>query len=349
MWLETPVFQEDMQYVCDSECIDWEKLRGSTVLISGGTGLIGYTMISALLYANQCRKLDLRIIALVRNLERAKAQFAAQLSHSDALSFVVGTVEQIPQLESQVDYIIHGACPTSSTFMVEHPVATIKASVLGTLNLLDLAKEKQVKGFVYLSSMEAYGKIESEERLTEDHLGYINPTVVRSCYPESKRMCEGICASYAKEFGIRAQSVRLAQTFGPGVAYEDKRVFALMARCAMNGEDIVLQTKGASRHPYLYTAQAVSAILCVLLCGEAGQVYNAANPETYCSVWEMGEQVAAELGEGKIEIRVAENGDHSKYPSPSNLNLDIGAISSLGWKPQGTLMDMYRRMMCVMK
>jgi nucleoside-diphosphate-sugar epimerase len=157
-------------------------------------------------------------------------------------------------------------------------------------------------------------------------------------------MCELLCSSYAYEYKVPAMNIRLAQTFGPGVDYNDRRVFAMMTRCAIKGEDIVLATKGTSRHPYLYTAQAVTAILTVLLRGKPGETYNAANPSTYCSIFEMGEMVADQIAQGKIRVRVDESGDTARYPAPSYLNLDISAIESLGWEPSHDLVWMYKRL-----
>jgi nucleoside-diphosphate-sugar epimerase len=157
-------------------------------------------------------------------------------------------------------------------------------------------------------------------------------------------MCEMLCTSYAKEYGVPAMNIRLAQTFGPGVDYNDRRVFAMMTRNAIKGEDIVLATKGTSRHPYLYTAQAVTAVLTVLLKGKPGETYNAANPDTYCSIFEMGEMVARLVAGGNISVRVDESGDASRYPAPSFLNMDISKIRSLGWEPEHDLVWMYKRL-----
>lgn len=342
------IIQEDMEYICNSESIPWEKLRNKTVMITGGTGLIGSTLIRGLVFANNAKKLGLNIIALVRSMERVKEVFSDEEIAEDCIEFTICSLDAPIECEKKADYIIHGASPTASAFFAAHPVETIKAGLDGTINLLDYAVKNNSDAFLFLSSMEIYGKVETEDKLTEDKLGYINPTIIRSCYPETKRMCEAISASYASEYGIRAMNIRLAQTFGPGVLYDDKRVFAMMARCAMKGENILLQTKGMSRHPYLYTAQAVTAILCVLLNGEAGKSYNAANPDTYCSIAEMGEMVAEKIGGGKICVEFAENGDTSKYPDTSYLNLSVDELEKLGWHYDGDLMYLYERMIQTM-
>ena len=335
------LFREDMEYIAGAD-LPWQRLKGSTVLVTGATGLIGMTAVHALIHASRVKGLDLKVAALVRDPAKAGRVFGS-LTEGPELLILEGTIEQLPALPEKIDYWIHGACPTASAFMTAHPVEVIRTSVQGTIHLLEEARRRQTGGFVFLSSMEAFGEVRTEELLDEKTLGDVDLTRVRSCYPESKRMCEMLCKSYAEEYGVPAMSVRLAQTFGPGVSYSDRRVFAMMTRNAIHGEDIVLATKGTSRHPYLYTAQAVTAILTVLLKGEPGETYNAANPATYCSIWEMGELVAREVAGGKIRVRTEENGDASRYPAPSFLNMDIAKIQKLGWEPRHDLVWMYKR------
>lgn len=337
--------EADLQYVNGASCLPWKMLRGKSVFVTGGTGLIGSMLVRSLCYVNKKKKLDMKVMILVRNLEKAKQQFQKELSEEATLNFLEGSVEDLPSITESIDYIIHGACPTASKYFVEYPVEVIKTSVNGTMNVLELAKEKAVKGFVYLSSMEVYGEIRDERPLTEEMLGEFSLSNVRNSYPESKRMCELLCLSYAKEYGVPAKSIRLVQTFGPGISKEDQRVFAMMANCVLSGEDIVLQTEGKSKHPYLYTAEAVTAILTVLLKGKVGEVYHAANPETYCSIYEMGELVAKQIAGGNIKVKIAEQGGTTNYPKPSYLRLDTGKIETLGWEAKVSLLEMYERML----
>ena len=340
------IMTEDFDHIVNSPCIPWEKLKNSRILVTGATGLIGSTAVKALLYANRRLSLHTEVYCLVRNPEKAAQMFQGENAES-GLHLIQQSVETPLEQDVQFDYIIHGASPTASAYFIEHPVETMHTAIAGTRNMLELAVKNQVRGFLYLSSMEAYGNVRDERVLTEKDLGSMDLSNLRNCYPESKRVCELLTTAYAREYQIPAMSIRLAQTFGPGVSVDDKRVFAMMARCAMNQEDIVLLTKGESRHSYLYTAECVEALLCVLLNGAAGETYNAANPETYCSIYEMGEMVAKEFGGGKIGVRIAES-DTSKYPAPGFLNLSIEKISALGWKPTVSLREMYARMMQVM-
>ena len=336
------IFEEDLKWISSSD-LPWGMLRDSSILVTGATGLIGMTMVQALIHASRKHGLGLHIYAVIRDPGKADRVFG-DLAAAPEMTLLKGTMEELPPMPEKMEYWIHGACPTASAFMTEHPTRVIRTSLEGTINLLEKARHAGTKGFVFLSSMEAFGEVREERLLDENTLGTVDLSRVRSCYPESKRMCELLCTSYAKEYGVPAMSIRLAQTFGPGVDYDDRRVFAMMTRNAINGEDIVLATKGTSRHPYLYTAQAVTAILTVLLKGTPGQTYNAANPATYCSVYEMGEMVARELAGGRICVRVDESGDTSRYPAPGFLNMDIARIEKLGWKPEHDLVWMYKRL-----
>ncbi len=350
MWTENNILLEDLESITQMLCIPWEKLQGKTVLITGGTGLIGSTLINALLYANKKRALNLQVLALIRNQKKAEKIFSDQLQEHLPLQFIMGDVENLPDITPPVDYIIHGASPTASAFFVEYPVETIQTNIKGTNNLLQLAREKKSSGFVYLSSMEIYGAPLSDQVIDETQGTTIDAMIVRNCYPEAKRLCESLCASYAQEYGVPAFSVRLAQTFGPGVLKDDTRVFAEFARCVVQHHDIVLQTQGTSKRCYLYTADAATAILTVLLSGKNGEAYNAANPETYCNIIEMAQMVAMKLAQGDIKIKFNIDKDNEKkFPPTHHLNLGISKISQLGWKPSRGLLDMYRRMIMGMQ
>lgn len=344
------VYQEDMEYISSAESIDWKLLAGKTIFITGGTGLIGSTVINGLLYANNKYKLNVRIIALVRNLERAKRLFH-NVNAGISLIFIVGSVESLPEVREEVDYIIHGASPTASLYFIQHPVETIQTAVQGTKNILELAKRNQVKSVLYLSSMEVYGAPITDDLIPETQGCSLNSMTVRSCYPIAKRLCENLCVSYASEYGVQVEVIRLAQTFGPGVSIDDVRVFAEFARDAMHGTDIELQTAGTSKRMYLYTADAVTAILTVLLSGKSGEAYNAANPATYCSIVEMAQLVAHEIAHDAIRVHVPtiKLEADSKFPPPHHLNLDVGKIYELGWRPTIGLRDMYLKMISGMK
>lgn len=347
--MSNSVFREDMEYISSIKCIDWGKLKNKTLFITGGTGLIGSTVIHGLLYADKKFNLNLHIIAFVRSLQRANKLFE-NVGNSHSLEFLVGSVESLPDIQQTIDYIIHGASPTASLYFVQHPVETIQTAVQGTKNILELAKAKDIESLIYLSSMEVYGAPLTDESIPETQGCTLDSMAVRSCYPIAKRLCENLCASYAGEYNVPAKVIRLAQTFGPGVMIDDKRVFAEFARDVINGKDIVLQTTGTSKRMYLYTADAVTAILTILLTGKTGEAYNAANPTTYCSIVEMAKMVAHEIGHDAIQVLVPSKNIEadSKFSPPHHLNLDVEKLRLHGWNAKYSLIEMFKRMILTM-
>lgn len=180
--------------------------------------------------------------------------------------------------------------------------------------------------------METYGTPKKGIRITEENCGQFDTTTIRNCYPLGKQVCENLCCSYFSEYGVPVKIARLTQTFGPGVSYDDGRVFAEFARCAIERRNIVLKTKGETERSYLYTGDAVSAILTILLKGENGQAYTVANEETYCSIYEMASLVAGKYG---IQVEIQEQDIASQgYANTLYMNLDTAKLQKLGWKPQ---------------
>ena len=162
-----------------------KELRHKTIYITGATGLIGSNLVKALLTFE-----GIKIVVQVRNEEKAKRLFG------DHVQYVVCDLLKKASYQGTVDYMIHCANPTASGFFVNNPVETIQSAVNGTINALEFAKEKEVKSFVFLSTMEVYGTPEKGHRVVEKEGGSFDSAVVRNCYPLSKQTCESLCAAY---------------------------------------------------------------------------------------------------------------------------------------------------------
>lgn len=353
MWINNKIFRQDLENAMLSQSIDWQEFRNKTFFITGATGLIGYTVVSVLCYASLYHKIPIKILALVRNIKKANERFRPQIEDGAPLIFVQADLEHIPEVNEKIDYIIHGASPTASAYFRNKPIETVLMNLRGSISLLELAYRNNIQSFVFLSSMEVYGEIKDEEKINEKHVANIDTMNPRNSYPEVKRMIESLCASYAFERNINTVSLRLAQTFGPGVRDTDNRVFVQFIRAIESRKDIRLKTSGQSKHSYLYTLDAATAIFTALQKGEKGQVYNVANEATYMSIREMAEFVAdlkitKENYSDDIKVIIEENDDISNtiYPTVSFLNLDTKKMNLLGWKAGYGLKDMYERLIC---
>lgn len=224
---------------------------------------------------------------------------------------------------------------------------TIDLAINGTKKLLDLAKNKQVRSMVYLSSLEVYGTTSPDaSSISEKDYGYLDPTSVRSSYSESKRMAESLCVGYCYQYQVPVRMARLSQTFGPGVSYEDNRVFAQFARAVLEKRDIILRTKGETVRNYCYTKDAIEAIFYILLKGQAGQAYNVANKETAISIREMAEMVIERSGsnETKLVFDLADDVEKLGYNPTVKIRLNTDKLESLGWQAHTDLETMFLRL-----
>lgn len=324
---------------------DVNEFCGKKVLITGASGLIGKAIAEYLLN----NATGVKIVALARN--EAKIRAAFNMADLKRVEFLICDINDLKPNDMGVDYVIHAACQTASKAFVENPVETIKGVVGGTVNVLEFARANNVKGFVYLSTMETYGTPFSSDKIYENSSAFLDQTSVRASYPESKRLAECLCAAYGSEYGVPTKIVRLTQTFGEGVSYDDRRVFAEFARCVIERKNIVLKTKGETERNYLYVGDAVLAILTVLLRGEIGQAYNAANEETYCSIFDMAQMVVARFGDGKIKVVFDEesNVEKSGYAPTLKMNLCCDKLKKLGWSATVGLEEMFSRLISSMK
>lgn len=343
------ILQEDLEYIARNNIL-LEKIKNKCILITGATGMIGSQIVKTLICSNRIKDLNIQVIALARNKKKAEEIFGNLLIYSKLKMYYCDILDPI-SVNEKIDYIIHGASITSSKDFVNNPVETIKTTLEGTKNILELAKEKNVKGLVYLSSLEIYGVTDSNlESVDEDCYGYLNILDIRSSYSESKRMAECMCMAYSKQYLLPIKIARLTQTFGAGVNYFDDRVFAQFARSVIEQKDIILHTAGETIRSYCYLRDAIDALFYILIKGITGEAYNVANEETTISIRDMAELVKKEYSGLKIKVITKKEKDLKEYGyNPTvKIRLNTEKLKSLGWEPKINLREMYHRMISSM-
>lgn len=334
--------------------IDLSYLKNATVLLSGGTGYIGSKIILDLMALNSLENYNITIVAIVRDIDKAKSIFGVK-----GISYICSDIRDQAHIESQmgvistmgIDYVFHCAAPTKSIEMITNPVETADAIVIGTRNMLEIARKLGLKGMVYLSSMEVYGEIECTtpegnlSSVSEDQLGDIDITSPRSCYPLSKRMAEYYCYAYHAAYAVPVKVVRLAQTFGKGVHSDENRVFAQFAKAIIQNKDILLHTTGESMGNYVDLEDAIDGIFTILSKGENGQAYNVVNESNTMTIYEMAGLVAQQFSEGRIKVTYdIPKADIYGYAAKTGLRLSSQKLRMLGWIPKYSLIDMYEKM-----
>lgn len=336
---------DDAAYAYIAAHTQTDVLRGRHFFVTGATGMIGACLVHFL-----ARVSGARVTAHVRDLAKARAMFGTQ----ENVSFVVSDIRELAPEDIGADYIIHCASDTSSAHFRERPVDVMDVVLRGTRRCLAFAERNPVRKMAFLSTMEIYGQPAAGEKVDEQHSCNLDILAPRSSYPMSKRMAENLCVSYQQQYGVPVSILRLTQTFGPGVAYDDGRVFAEFARAAIEGRDIVLHTRGETERSYLYLYDACAAILTVLTQGAAGEAYNAANEATYCSIAEMAHLVT-ELSaqeERKIACRIKVDEAAERrfgYAPVLHMDLDTSKLQALGWRADTGLREMFSHMIQEMK
>lgn len=340
--LKNRIIDEDIANIL-SENLQWNELEGATVLVTGASGMIPSYVVYTLLGLNDTRGLGIKVLALVRNEKKARHVFGDILDRDDITLFVQDVAADI-NIDGPVDYIFHGA---SSARPKEHkaaPTSTIKANLIGTFNLLDVAVEKKTKAFILMSSSEVYGQLAGDlKSITESDFGYLDCLNPRACYSEGKRAAETICASYGAQYGIRCIIPRFAHIYGPGLGLDDGRVQADFAANVINGENIVMKSDGSSRRAYTYVGDAVSGMFYALLKGEPG-AYNIADSDSIISIKQLAEAFISARPEKNLELVIDIDVDSSKYNPAKFIGLANGRIKSLGWSPKVSINEGVGRM-----
>ncbi len=342
------ILQEDITEI--SNAIP-KSLYGSKILVTGATGLIGSLLIKGILDLNKRIEKKIKVFANFRSQQKYEKIFDRE--KSDFLIPVQGDISSVDFTLYNFEYVIHTASITDSKTFVEKPVETIETAIYGTNNLLKACKNKNLKSFIYLSSLEVYGSYKCQEvkNISESDYGYIDHLNVRSSYSEGKKMVECLCRSYHAEYGIPVTIARLCQTFGAGIQYDDNRVFAQFARAIIENKDIVLKTKGETVRNYCYTTDAIAGIFCLLTDGLKGETYNIANKKTTISIIDMANKYCSLFKDSnsKIVFDIVEDVTKIGYNPTVKIQLDSNKIEKIGWTPQVNLDKMIIRVVEYLK
>lgn len=326
-------FMDDVKSVCNLE-FPWGRLKDKTVLISGASGMVGTFLIHVLLQ----KDLNVRVIALGRNAERAKERFQ-EYWESENFSFLSHNINQKLDVKENVDFVIHAASNTHPVAYATDPIGTILTNLIGTKNMLDLADEKQAERFLFVSSVEVYGENRGDtEYFDETYCGYIDCNTLRAGYPEGKRAGEALCQAYIKQRNMDAVIGRLSRTYGPSMLETDTKAISQFIKKGAAKEDIVLKSEGTQLYSYVYVADAVSALLTILLDGRKGEAYNISDKKSDISLRDLAQMIAGYSGV-KVRFELPDETERAGYSKATKALLDSGKLRHLGWSAKWTIED----------
>ncbi|KAI8836606.1 hypothetical protein BC829DRAFT_365152 [Chytridium lagenaria] len=291
-----------------------EKKR---ILVTGGAGFVGSHLVDRLMLMGH------EVIVLDNFFTGKKRNIQHWMGHPN-FEFVRHDV--VDHFMIEVDQIYHLACPASPPHYQYNPIKTVKTSVMGTINMLGLAK--RVKARVLLASTsEVYGDPE-EHPQKESYWGHVNPIGPRACYDEGKRVAETLTYAYAKQDKVDVRVARIFNTFGPRMNAEDGRVVSNFIVQALKGEDITVYGGGSQTRSFQYVHDLVDGLIQLMNCTCMDPV-NLGNPEEY-TIQQFAEMIRDMVNNDVDIINLPATADDPQRRRP-----DISrAMTHLGWAPK---------------
>ena len=307
---------EDIKLVAESK-LDWDKLTNKKIIISGGTGFIGSFICNVIRYRNKNYNQNIKVFSISRR----------ERESNETVKYISGDIIQKLDLPKSADYVLHLASNTHPAQYKTDPVGTIINNIYGCKNLLDYCKDNLKTKFLLASSCEVYGEC-TDKPVEENYSGYINFNTTRAGYNEAKRVCESLCQSYKDKFNVNFSTFRLARVFGADKTKNDTKAMAQFIEKAINNEDIVLKSKGNQRYSYIYVADAVIGIFCILFNGENGEAYNISSDDENLTLSDYANYIANFCGK-KVVYEISEDSSVSKA---NNALLSNKKIKNIGFR-----------------
>lgn len=334
--------EEDLRSIYDALTEDERaKFEGSTVLVTGCAGFLGYYIMGFL--ADHGEELGIKKVIGLDNFMLGKPAWVERISEEpfvetfkfDIITDDLGGVRGA----TDADLIIHMASIASPTFYRKYPIETLEANIWGLRRLLDIYAEKAIKGMLFFSSSEIYGDPDpSHVPTSEDYRGSVSCTGPRACYDESKRFGETMCMLYAQKFDMPIGVARPFNNYGPGMRVNDKRVVADFARAIIEGHDIEILSDGSPTRTFCYVADAVAGYMKVLLHGTY-DYFNIGIAEPEVSIAELAD-IYKEQGKrvfdytGEVKLAKSEEEDYLTHNPQRRCPNISKAQRMLGYDPK---------------
>ncbi len=286
------------------------------ILVTGGTGFIGSHLIDRLMEQGQ------EILCLDNFYTGDKKNVLKWLNNP---YFELIRHDVVEPIRLEVDQVYHLACPASPVHYQFNPVNTIKTNVMGTLNMLGLAKRVKAR-FLLASTSEVYGDPEIHPQ-SEEYRGNVNCTGLRACYDEGKRVAETLAFEYYREHKVDIRVARIFNTYGPRMQENDGRVVSNFVAQALKGTPLTIYGDGSQTRSFCYVSDLVEGLMRLMNGDYIGPV-NLGNPGEY-SILELAKTIQEMVNpDAELVFKpLPEDDPRQRQPDISK------ARNYLGWQP----------------
>ena len=336
------VVKRDIENIVKGLKTEIKELEGKTILITGGSGFLGKYFLLTFAYLNdEVFKERCHVISIDNFITGVKDN---EFADREDFTFIQHDVRSPLNITQKVDYVIHAAGIASPVYYMKYPLETLEVATLGTKNLLELARKKSVKSFLFFSSSEIYGDPDPNFIPTpETYPGNVSCTGPRSCYDESKRLGETLCMIYHRLHSLSVKTVRPFNVYGPGMRPDDFRVIPRFITSALKKESLPVHAGGNQTRTFCYISDAIIGFLKVLLSKKGGEAYNVGNSNDEVNMMTLANMVA-ELFANKVSVKAVEYPSTYPQDDPRRRCPDLAKITkSLGYRSQINLKDGLRR------
>jgi UDP-glucuronate decarboxylase len=294
------------------------------ILVTGSAGFLGTHLSQKLLSQNH------KVVG-VDNLYSGNIDNVKIFKHDKNYEFIEHDI--IKPLDINVDAIINMACPASPIHYQKNPVATIKASVLGMINMLDLAKKLEVP-ILQCSTSEVYGDPLISPQI-ESYWGNVNPIGIRSCYDEGKRVAETLMYDYWRQFNVQIKIARIFNTYGPGMHLEDGRVVSNFIYQAIQNRPITIYGEGLQTRSFCFISDTIEALVKFIETNKSvvGPM-NIGNPDEI-SIDNLASKI---ISLTKSKSKIVKSSLPQDDPKQRKPDIKL-AIKALDWEPRVSLDD----------
>ena len=297
-------------------------VKNSRNLITGGSGFLGSHLAKKLLERGE------EVICLDNFFTGTKKNIKELFNYQN-FEFIRHDVTEPIKLE--VDNIWHLACPASPIHYQYNPIKTTKTSFIGTYNMLGLAKRVGAK-ILLASTSEIYGD-PKEHPQKESYRGSVNTTGIRSCYDEGKRVAETLCADYQRVHGVEVRIMRIFNTYGPNMRFDDGRVISNFIVQALKDQKITLYGDGTQTRSFCYVDDLINGMI-LLMNSNYHHPMNIGNPNEF-SIKELANLIRTLINPNlEFEFKKLPNDDPKQRQPSIQLAKEL-----LNWEPEIELKD----------
>lgn len=338
------IVMQDLERIYNALSEDEKKdFNGSTVLLTGGAGFLGFYFINFLTFYKE--KLGIRKVICLDNFQTGYPKWLKDLSGEGRVELhkfnvITDDIASVPGADT-ADFVYHMASIASPLFYRKYPIETLDANIWGLRSLLDFYCEKKLRGFVFFSSSEIYGDPMTENIPTpETYRGNVDCQGPRACYDEAKRFGETMCYLFNQKHGMPITIIRPFNNYGPGMRLNDARVPADFANSVRQGKDIVMFSDGSPTRTFCYISDAITGYLKGLLHAKDGfEAYNIGMDKPEISIKRLAE-IYCEAGKevfgykGCAKFGVSDDKEYLKNNPNRRCPVIDKARKMLGYNPQ---------------